>query len=66
MTTNPLKNNRWITVEEVANEYGFSKTKQQTLRNGKQIPYLKVGGSIRYDRVALDQWLEDQSIGVEK
>ena len=61
MTTNhtepPLK--RWLTIEDVSSEYGFNRNTQSRMRRFKLIPFSKVGKSIRYDRLALNKWLEE-------
>ena len=69
-TTKPIKK-RWLNIEELANEYGFSKSSQYQLRKSKQIPFTQIkstgktnksNGSILYDRVLIDQWLENNSV----
>ena len=61
MTTNhdkpPL--NRWLTIEDVEREYGFNRNTQYRMRKLKKIPFSKVGKKIRYDRIELNKWLED-------
>ena len=72
MTTNqtPIKK-RWLTIEELAKEYGFSKSSQYHLRKSKQIPFTQIkassktsknNGSVRYDRYLIDAWLEENSV----
>jgi len=61
MTTNhdkPLLN-RWLTIEDVEREYGFNRNTQYRMRKLKKIPFSKVGKKIRYDRIELNKWLED-------
>ena len=57
---------RWMSPEELALEYGFSKSTQAKMRmanNSSTIPFSKIGGKyIRYDRFAIDKWLEDHSV----
>ena len=64
---------RWLNIEELAEEYGFSKSSQYLLRKSKQIPFSQIkassksnksNGSIRYDRNLIDQWLEDSATAV--
>ena len=73
MTTNQIKK-RWLNIEELANEYGFSKSSQYLLRKSKQIPFSQIkassktnknNGSVRYDRNLIDKWLENNSVQVE-
>ena len=61
MTTNQPQPHlkRWLTIEEVEREYGFSNNTQKRMRRLKHIPFSKVGKKIRYDRLELDKWLED-------
>jgi len=53
----PLK--RWLTIEDVEREYNFNSNTQARMRRFKLIPFSKVGKSIRYDRLALNKWLEE-------
>lgn len=77
MTTNPTPNpvikKRWLNIEELAKEYGFSKSSQYQLRKSKQIPFSQIkassktnknNGSVRYDRNLIDKWLENNSVQV--
>ena len=62
---NFLQNKRWLTPSELENEYGFSKSTQAKMRmasNSATLPFSKVGKFIRYDRHAIDAWLEDHAI----
>lgn len=57
---------RWLTPAELEAEYGFSQSwqaKQRMLGNETSFPFSKVGGKfIRYDRVAINKWLEDHQV----
>jgi len=73
MTTNQTPKKRWLNIEELANEYGFSKSSQYLLRKNKQIPFSQIkassktnknNGSVRYDRNLIDKWLENNSVQV--
>jgi len=55
---------RWLNGDELANEYGFSKSNQAKLRMKNKIPYSKIGRYIRYDRIEIDKWLEHNKIEV--
>lgn len=62
---------RWLSPDDLANEYGFSKSTQSKMRmasNSSTIPFSKINGKyIRYDRVAIDKWLEAHQVrGVAK
>ena len=66
-TQQPIKK-RWLNIEELAKEYGFSKSSQYQLRKSKQIPFSQIkassksnknNGSVRYDRNLIDKWLEE-------
>jgi len=56
----PLK--RWLTIEDVAHEYGFKSNTQKRMRHLKLIPFSKAGKQVRYDRLELDKWLEDNKV----
>lgn len=64
MTLN-LEQKRWLSPSELAVDYGFSKSAQAKMRmasNSSTLPFSKIGKYIRYDRVAIDQWLEDHQV----
>jgi len=79
MTTNqkakPTIKKRWLNIDELAEEYGFSKSSQYQLRKSKQIPFTQIkassrtnksNGSVRYDRFLIDAWLEENSVKMEE
>lgn len=57
---------RWLSPDDLAKEYGFSKSTQAKMRmasNSSTIPFSKINGKyIRYDRYAIDQWLEEHQV----
>ena len=57
---------RWLSPDDLASEYGFSKSTQAKMRmasNSSTIPFSKINGKyIRYDRFAIDQWLEEHQV----
>ena len=61
-----LFNKRWLNPDELAAEYGFSKSTQAKMRmasNRSTLPYSKIGGKfIRYDRMLIDSWLEKHNV----
>ena len=60
---------RWLSPSELEEEYGFSKSTQAKMRmksSQSNIPFSKIGAKyIRYDRVKIDEWLTQHSIGGE-
>lgn len=61
-----LFNKRWLSPDDVEFEYGFSKStlaKMRMAKNGSTLPFSKVTSKlIRYDRIILEQWLEEHTI----
>jgi len=60
-----VDNKRWLNPSELLEEYGFSKSSQAKMRmssNASQIPFSKIGGYVRYDRLAIDKWLEEHQV----
>lgn len=56
---------RWLSPLELEIEYGFKKSSQAKMRmtkNSTKIPFSKIGKYIRYDRVAIDNWLEEHQV----
>lgn len=61
-----LELKRWLSPEELEQEYGFSKSTQAKMRmrtTGSSFPFSKIGGKyIRYDRKLIDKWLENHQV----
>ncbi len=57
---------RWLSPKELEAEYGFSLSWQAKARmasNNCLIPFSKIGGKyIRYDKMQIDQWLENHQV----
>jgi len=56
---------RWLNPSELAEEFGISKSTQSKMRqrnSASTLPFSKVGKYIRYDRIAIDKWLEEHKI----
>ena len=57
---------RWLDPSELEKEFHISKSAQAKMRmvsSSSTLPYSKIGGKfIRYDRVAIDKWLEDHQV----
>ncbi len=62
---NNILQKRWLNPSELQREYGFSKSSQAKMRmssNASTLPFSKIGKFIRYDRKAIDIWLEEHQI----
>jgi len=61
-----IYNKRWLDPVEFEEEYGISVSTQAKMRmasSSSKIPFSKIGGKfIRYDRLAIDKWLEDHQV----
>ena len=60
---------RWLNSNELALIYGISKSSQSKMRmasHPSNIPFSKVGKYIRYDRIAIDKWLEEHQVQGDK
>lgn len=57
---------RWLSPDDLKEEYGFSKSTQAKMRmvsNSSTIPFSKINGKyIRYDRLLIDEWLTDHQV----
>lgn len=56
---------RWLNPSELEAEYGFSKSwqsKARMLKNGSNLPFNKIGKFVRYDRFAIDTWIEKHNV----
>ena len=62
MTTDEKK---YLTQDELAEEYLISKSTQSKYRMTKKIPFIKIGGRyIRYKRADIEAWLDSHSVEV--
>ncbi|HIP20067.1 MAG TPA: DNA-binding protein [Sulfurimonas sp.] len=59
-----INNKEWLTPDELAQEYGFSKSTQNQYRMARKIPYHKVSRFIRYKKSEIDKWLDDNKVEV--
>lgn len=50
---------KWLKTNEVMEMLGMSEVTLQTLRNKKQIPFKKLGGTVYYNAEELDEFLTD-------
>lgn len=62
--TQPNSQNRFMTPKQLEEEYSFSENNQAQMRMKKRIPYIKVGGYVKYDRIEIDKWLEQNAVQV--
>ena len=57
---------RWLSPDDLALIYGFSKSSQAKMRmssNRSTIPFTKIGAKyVRYDRLLIDEWLEAHQV----
>ncbi len=51
-----------MTVREAATYTGVASKTLYTMVSQRRIPYVKVGGSLRFDRELLNQWLLQQTV----
>ena len=56
-------NDRWMTLQEVADYLQLSRDLIYRLAQKGKIPASKVGGRWRFKREKIDQWMEDRSTG---
>ena len=52
------KQKDWLSIDEVTEEFGFSRTMQSEYRKEGKIPYSKLGRKILYSRERLNKWLK--------
>jgi excisionase family DNA binding protein len=53
-------------MADAAKALGISRSKVYSLASAGQIPVVRIGGSLRVPSVALDRWLEEQTVGGSK
>jgi excisionase family DNA binding protein len=60
------ENDKWLTVEELASYLKMSRTKLYTMTQKGEIPASKIGNQWRFDRVKIDDWMDEHSTSSEK
>lgn len=53
---------RLMTATEVCDQLRMKKSTLYQMTCGKQIPYIKVGGLLKFDQKQIDDWLQGQSV----
>lgn len=73
MKLNDIKNESWLTPEQLQDQYGISRTQQAKLRMRRNykdgatkypIPFVKIGKHILYLKADIEKWLLSQRKGV--
>lgn len=57
-------NVEYLTVEEAATLLGLKTSRIRSLVFTKEIPYLKIGASVRFNKRSLIEWYESKAQGV--
>lgn len=72
MKLNDIKNESWLTPEQLQDQYGISRTQQAKLRMRRNyegsatkypIPFVKIGKHILYLKADIEKWLLSQRKG---
>ncbi len=53
---------RWMTVNEAAEYLGLTTKAVYNRVHMRRIPYTKLGGSLRFDKEAIENWLANNSV----
>lgn len=62
MSSNNTLEKRWLSPQELAEEIGISTSTQAKLRMDRKIPFSKIGQFIKYDRLEINKWLENNKV----
>jgi len=52
----------WHDPKSLHKQYGFSISRQATLRSEHKIPFCKIGRYIRYLEADIDEWILDHKV----
>ncbi len=52
----------WLTPNDLFEEFEFSKSSQAKMRMKRIIPFVKVGGFVRYSRTELEIWMRSNRV----
>ena len=56
---------RWLSPNDLLEEFGFSLNNQAKLRTKRKIPFSKMGNYIKYDRLEIDKWFENNKVDIK-
>ncbi|HOL95990.1 MAG TPA: helix-turn-helix domain-containing protein [bacterium] len=62
MSNDPKNQRRWMTVKEIAEYLGLTTKAIYNRVHMRRIPYSKLGGSLRFDKEAIDNWLSKNTV----
>lgn len=60
-----MNNDKWLTLEELAEYLKLGRTKLYQMAQYREIPASKVGRQWRFDREEIDTWVRDQRASVK-
>ena len=60
-----IMQNRWMTLQEVADYLQLSKDLIYRLAQSGEIPASKVGSRWRFSRERIDRWMEDKAVDTD-
>lgn len=55
-------NKRLLTIQEVAAYTGLSTHTLYTMVSQRRVPYVKLGGALRFNPDELDKWIKENSV----
>ncbi len=58
-----MKNDKWLTIDELAEYLKVSRTKLYRMAQNHEIPASKIGALWRFDREEIDAWVKNQRQG---
>ena len=53
---------RWLTIKDLSNYIDLSEKAIRNMIWRGQLPHIKIGRRVRFDRFEIDRWLEKQKI----
>ena len=56
-----MSNDSYLTVRELSKWIKISTSKIYTMVGEKQIPHMKVGGKLLFDKEKIKQWMEEKA-----
>ncbi len=62
MSTRPQPLRRLIPIKETAEYTGLSVHTLYTMVSQRRIPFVKVGGALRFDLALLDEWIKQHTV----
>ena len=66
LKTHTIEGNRFLSAGELGEYLGVSESVLRNMANRKQIPHVKIGRTVRFDKEDIEKWIKERKTEVRK